>query len=339
VITSQINILSKEEAFKLALAFTGIDHHQFQDPLRSIFVDQSCFTCKIEDEYVAYAVIDFNRFKRASLWFAPVIKKNLDVDPILKELFKCLAEKGIWYLVFQPENNEISEKMQIFLNRSKARKICSLKGWATAIKSLNLPMEQLFKNFTQNHRYCINRAKKNGITTKSVQSEEEFGKLLKIFHLMYEQRKIHYYANDLTKRLMGEFSFINESRKGNVIIAEKDGNILGGIILIYSGNSAFYTYGAMDKNEKLPVMYAAINHALSEVSKQNIPYLDFGGYLTDDSDSQFLAVNRFKNGFGVEIVQYPDKIIIATSLIKGYFIHLIVKLRNSLLYLLGKHVS
>ena len=59
-------------------------------------------------------------------------------------------------------------------------------------------------------------------------------------------------------------------------------------------------------NEENPYLAHSIFEAIKIAKEMQLKYFDFGGYAVTP-DNQMIGINRFKSGFGGQIVQYPRK--------------------------------
>ncbi len=340
MLKSKISYLTLEEGEELYSAFDGIYFHQYQDPLRSVFVHQPCFTCSLNGEVIAYAVLELHRFRKASIWLGPIFKYETDKAQVWIEFFKQLRKFRISHLTLQPEKNEVFESTLNFIKKSNGPSLIRTHwGMSTAIKKLHGTEEEIFNTYSKHHQKEVQNARKKEIKIRPVESKEDFEKLVQLFLLMFQQKKIHHYPSELAKRLRGEYDYINYSGNGKVVLAEKDGNLVGASVELYAKNSSFYVFGATDKNVKFPVSYSILHTSFISLVQKEIIYFDFGGYQQDEPDEQFAKVSKFKGGFGVDTRKYPERLIINPGGISGKVIENLLVVRNIILKALGKHVS
>ena len=312
--------------------------HPYQDPVRGAHIGQSCFVAVENRQVIGFAVIELNRFHRSECWFGPVLLGHGKEKLFWEHFHRQLREAGIWQLSLQCLSEADWAQVQkiVFLSGFHVNESI---GWATAVKDISQSIQELYKGYDSKHRYSIERAKKLGLTTKKIDDLNEFRNLIQIFITMFDQRQIHYYPDHLQKKLLGEFEYIQATGKGMVLGSYKNEKVLGGIVLLFSGSTALYAYGAMDKNDKEPVMHAVIHHSFELLKGYGIINFDFGGYFIGDDDAQFIALNRFKNRFGVIPVLYPSRLVLSTSPLRAKVLFGLLWLRNKYLSLRNKHVS
>jgi len=340
LLKSKISYLTLEEGKKLYSAYDGIYFHQYQDPLRSLFVHQPCFTCSLNGEVIAYAVLELHRFRKASIWLGPIFKYETGKTEIWTEFFKEIRKFKISHLTLQPEKNEIFESALHFIKGNNTPSLIRTDlGMSTAVKKLQGTEEEILNTFSKHHQKEVLIAKKKEINVRPVENNEDFEKLVRLFLLMFQQKKIHHYPSDLIKRLKGEYNYIKYSGNGKVVLAERNGKPVGASIELFAKDSSFYVFGATDKNVKLPVSYSILHNSFISLIQKGILHFDFGGYQQDERDEQFAKVSKFKGGFGVDIRKYPERLIINPGGINGKIIETLLVVRNTVLKALGKHVS
>jgi lipid II:glycine glycyltransferase (peptidoglycan interpeptide bridge formation enzyme) len=135
----------------------------------------------------------------------------------------------------------------------------------------------------------------------------EIEKCSAIFNKMYKSRKL-YSDESLVSLLFSNLNhFFKLTRQGNFYIIEKGTDILGGIIVLYSNKTMLYYRGFTDPEERsLPLLHLVFYQIIKDGIKQGYTQLDLGGYnLKAKSGSQEFEINRFKDGFGGEIINYP----------------------------------
>ena len=340
MVKSQIKYLTIEEGENLLSEFSSLYFHQYQDPLRSVFVHQPCFTCSLNGELVAFAILEMHRFRKASIWLGPIIKVGANTNLIWEALFQEVRKFKIGHLTLQTENIFIYNDVCKYLSKAKGPKLIRIQaGMSTAIKKLTGSEEDIFQSYSKHHQKEVQISKKKELKIRIVDTQKDFAPLVDLFLLMFKQKNIHHYPNELNDRLWGEFNYILHSKNGKVLIAEKDGKLVGGSIELFVKGASFYVFGATDKNVKLPISYGLLHYSFITLVDQGIECFDFGGYQQVENDEQFAKVSQFKGGFGVETKKYPERLILNTGGLIGNLIEMLISLRNFLLKQLGKHVS
>lgn len=200
-------------------------------------------------------------------------KTGFDLDYIEYQLNK---KHDIKYF-FNPENTKTS--IEIDLGKST---------------------EDIFDQFSSSHRNSIKKAIKLGVTIETINEEKELKTMLGIFKKMCDKRKIHddTFASANEKEIC---DFLINKRKGQILaIKDKDGVMVGGIILIFQGNTVRMYKGASDPERRdIPMNHLLIYEIVKNAKNANFKYLDLWGYnhFVNKNDQVF-QINKFKMGFG-----------------------------------------
>ena len=330
----EFEVITPGLAGEIEQQFEGIHFHVSQHPRLALFSKNHCFVLRQHNAIIAYAIVEVYRFHKAVLEFGPILSSaNVNLHEVFQQLFIVLRKNSIWYLCYQGASEALNNYIPTpYIIQRTA-------GWATAFKYIALSPAALIGSFRENHQRNIKKAQRQQIEAKTLSTEGEFKQLIGIFHLMYSTRKIHYYKNSLEKELWALFHYIQETGNGIILIAQFNSQILGGIMITHNWNSAYYYFGASNRTSKLPIMHLLFLKAFEHLTLKGIVSFDFGGYDALEMDNQFIALNNFKDGFGVQVHQYPDKLCIATHKIGGPFIAWLMQTKKSVLQIWGKHIS
>ena len=93
MVESKLTYLTIEQGTELSAVFKNLGFHQYQDPLRSVFVHQPCYTYSVDGTVVAFAILELHRLKKASIWLGPVFNSEINKDLIWDDFFKQLQYK------------------------------------------------------------------------------------------------------------------------------------------------------------------------------------------------------------------------------------------------------
>ena len=192
MLASKIGYLTLEEGKKIHASLDSIYFHQFQDPYRSFFVEQPCFTCTKNGKVIAFAVIEMHRFRKASVWLGPVFLDDTDKNLIWPEFFKQLRKFKINHLTLQTEKQDVFESAHAYVLANNGPKLIRLHwGMSTAIKKLEGTEDEIFKSYNKHHQKEVVIARKKEIAIKPVATAAEFDKLVDLFLLMFQQIRLY----------------------------------------------------------------------------------------------------------------------------------------------------
>ncbi len=184
------------------------------------------------------------------------------------------------------------------------------RNWNTSVIDTDRPNEELFKEFSKNHRRSLKKAQKLGLSTRVFDSDEEIKAFNDIYVRMYETRgtKIDETSNLEEYRRLNEF--FERTGHGFFYGVFENETMIGGMIMLKQGDYGFYHHSASDpEHRKIPIQHLGVVSVLDELRQRNIRYFDFGGYnhMVDEND-QVYNINRFKDGFTRDYVYYPKLI-------------------------------
>lgn len=250
----------------------------------------------------------------------PLLDWNNEVlrNRVLNDLQSFAKKEGAIFLKIDPDvilgtgvpsqgNDSIDEHGQITMSELKRR------GWRyssdqiqfknTALIDLTLSDEELLARMKQKTRYNIRLAEKKGVVLR-VGSPKDFGMLYKTYAETSVRDGFVIRDEEYYRTVWKLFMDSNEPTC-EPLIAEVDGEPVGGIFVFYFAERAYYVYG-MSRNlhrEKMPtylLQWEAIKHA--RVRGCKIYDLWGAPELFDESDSMW-GVYRFKEGLGGKVVR------------------------------------
>lgn len=250
----------------------------------------------------------------------PLLDWNNEVlrNRVLNDLQSFAKKEGAIFLKIDPDvilgtgvpsqgDDSIDEHGQITMSELKRR------GWRyssdqiqfknTALIDLTLSDEELLARMKQKTRYNIRLAEKKGVVLR-VGSPKDFGMLYKTYAETSVRDGFVIRDEEYYRTVWKLFMDSNEPTC-EPLIAEVDGEPVGGIFVFYFAERAYYVYG-MSRNlhrEKMPsylLQWEAIKHA--RVRGCKIYDLWGAPELFDESDSMW-GVYRFKEGLGGKVVR------------------------------------
>lgn len=273
------------------------------------------------DEFASlkgYALVEAKRKLLATIPFGPLCADENLFSDLVSPCFKALLEYGFKIIRFQPPfiqsstwqktNEDLQKKFPVF-------SLSTQLNWSTLVLDISPSDEILFKSFSENHRRSIKKAKNENLIIEQVNNEQEVDRFAEGLCKMYESRNIPHDLGIEKKRLKNLFSFVVENGNGVILEIKKDSKLLGGIVLIKHNNNIFYLVGFSDPDfKKIPVNHLLFFKSFEIARDAGCRYFDFGGYGHEGfADSQVLNINRFKDGFKGERIDYPDTIFIAKN--------------------------
>lgn len=203
-------------------------------------------------------------------------------------------------------------------------------NWSSLRISLSLPLEEIYHEFSTNHKRSIHKAQQSGFAVIPITTTERMKNLSECFVRMNERRDLYVNPQDTMRHFENIFEFLQNEKKGiSMAVIDPSGALTGGVILIYQGNTVRFYKGAADPDKrKLPILHLAFWEAIKISQELGFKYFDLWGYnhYVNEND-QIYYINKFKKGFGGEYVFYP-KLMHINLMPFGYFVH---KLQNCII--------
>jgi lipid II:glycine glycyltransferase (peptidoglycan interpeptide bridge formation enzyme) len=163
---------------------------------------------------------------------------------------------------------------------------------------------------SKGHKADIKKSNKLAMSVTELNSAQDFNCLMSIFENMHKKRKLNIDQQEFYFLIKNVKDFFIYKNVGKILIVkDRDGKIIGGIILAFQGSIIRYYKGASDPDYRhLPVLHLAIWESIQLAKKLGFNSFDFWGYnhFAKENDQVFL-INRFKKGFGGNYLFYPKK--------------------------------
>tara|TARA_B100001287_G_scaffold72444_1_gene60068 strand:- start:380 stop:1426 length:1047 start_codon:yes stop_codon:yes gene_type:complete len=317
--------LSKKEISIINEFYNSIDHISIDQNIKwsEITVSKKkCYFLFYEKNKLIGYCIAHEKMRYAYVSFGPISINKSSIPLMIELMFKHYKKLNFGQFTIQP-GWSILESPQIFNKIAKkiGFKLDDKNNWHSLNIKLNKSNDEILSKFSSNHKRSIKKAYKKGITTKLITEKNDIESLSEIYKLMCQNRKIISPLNDPKKTFIEINNFITNLNMGFILgVFDNKKNLLGGIIIVFQGNTAFYYFGAASpKFKKLPVLHIAFFEAI-KISKDNgLSVFDFGGY-SKKGEKQMIGINRFKDGFRGSEIKYPELIILKPN----YLVYLAV---------------
>lgn len=185
--------------------------------------------------------------------------------------------------------------------------------YRTISLDLRPTLEDLRKGFDKKWRNQLTRSEKNNLTVTSENSSSQFRDFSEMYRQMLQRKQF-----DTTVDI-DEFARMQEELPGNqrmqVLIAEKDGVPVAGLVASAIGDSAIYLLGATsDHGLEAKGAYLLQWTLIQSLKTMDIKQYDLGGIDPEGNP----GVYHFKRGFsGVEVSQLSPLVASSSALSSG----------------------
>ncbi len=125
---------------------------------------------------------------------------------------------------------------------------------------------------------------------------------LNLWYDLYKETAIRDGFVTRSKAYIDAVIFTNSEVGRKLICAYKDGELVGGIIVIYSKVLALYLFGASKKIDKYSPSYSIQNYAIETLHNLGVKIYDLYGIGYEDKSEHLKTLTLFKTSFGGKIL-------------------------------------
>jgi lipid II:glycine glycyltransferase (peptidoglycan interpeptide bridge formation enzyme) len=164
-------------------------------------------------------------------------------------------------------------------------------------------LDTVFGGFKADYRNRIRKAPKRGVAVRHADGPDDWRRWYDLLKETAERQQFvvrAYSYFDLIRELL------HRDCQGTVLLAEREGRMVGGILCIAYGDTVWYLYGGMNEEGRDHYSgYLLQWEAMQWAAERGCHIYDFRGVAApDDEDSPVYGLNRFKSGFGPATVQW-----------------------------------
>lgn len=215
----------------------------------------------------------------------------------LSELARTSGARSLAYVDILPEwplerwttlGNDL--EAQGWTSRGETRSTLRLK--------LQKTDEDLLAGFRKATRYEIRRSEREMVEVRAASGEDELRDFQKMYAAMAAAKK---FAAEDTSRLISILRWLQvEKARGTLLLALKDGVLLGGTVVVRAAKRSWYVFGATTKEDRLSAGHLLQWRAMQWAREQGCVEHDLGGYRENVNTGPAL----FKRGFCQEVVRF-----------------------------------
>jgi len=301
--------------------FENIGIEQHPDYLPIVYaVHKICyFICTDENDILAYTPI-LEKNHAAFIYFGPLIHKT--DNTFIKEIADYYKKKSFAFIELIPS---LINKEDNLLFKDKERIIQNGHKWATIRIDLTEDINTISNKFSEHHKRQLKKSLQEKLYVTELNDINQIENFADIYINMYHYRKIKTYLYDVKEVFKNLFLWIQKDN-GFVIGVFKEDILIGGLYVLFAGNTAYFQFGASDAEYRnLPILHSAFFKAFELAKSLNKKCFDMGGYVTDATEKeQVFNINRFKRGFSENIIIFPDTLRIKLNS-AGYWLYQLEK--------------
>ena len=163
---------------------------------------------------------------------------------------------------------------------------------------LRLKLEEILRTFRKTTRYEIRRADTAAIKILEASDENSCERFLSLYFDMAANKGFAPDPEQHMRRVLT--SLLHNRNRGVLLIASREGEALGGIVVVRAGSRCWYIWGATRKKSEVNVGHLLQWSAMRWAKQQGCTEYDLGGYQERATDGPAL----FKRGFSQSIVRF-----------------------------------
>lgn len=234
--------------------------------------------------------------------YGPLLTKgheNDNLKTILKDLSLLAKEEGAIFCRIEPLI-ELSKFGHLdFTPKKSFERYTPSK---TLVLDLFKTETELLSGMKEKGRYNIRLAEKHGVTIQQFHSQNEVGahfaftEFYRLLQKTSSRDKFGHHPESFYKTFL---EFFGQKNMASLFVAQYEGKIIGGIIVVFYGDTAIYYYGASDyEHRHLMAPYLLQWKAALEAKKRGMRWYDLFGL-------EWGRVSEFKEKFGGEMLEFP----------------------------------
>lgn len=230
------------------------------------------------------------------------LKQKKEVGKLLLAKTRILGQKR--KTVFLKIDPLWPLKLSLVTHQKTCQRIQPLK---TLILNLELPLEDILKNFSERTRYNIRLAQKKGLEVMPYhqlddKNQEYFSKFIQLIQSTSERKKFQAYDHSYYQKLLT--NALSE-KWGELFFAKYQGKIIGVYLMIFFNQQATCLHGAVDYHYRsLKVSHFLQWRQIQSAKERGCTTYDFWGI----DEKRWPGVTFFKKSFRGQVIQYPTGI-------------------------------
>ncbi len=231
----------------------------------------------------------------------------------LRRLAEAGSRKGFAFINIAPEwAGDLAESAGSILARNGWQPFSARRS--SLRLDLSPDLDQLLGNFRKVTRYEIRRSERQEVEVIRARDENDCDRWLRLYRDMAKEKQ---FAADDCGHIRNVLRWLeSESRRGVLLLAHKDGRLLGGIVIVRSGVRCWYVWGATSKGDKFSAGHLLQWRAIQWAKENGCLEYDFsGGEYREGTDS---GPAFFKRGFCDNVVHFlpPHRQVISETCVR-----------------------
>lgn len=223
-------------------------------------------------------------------------------DACIENLASFAKSKKCEFIRMSPLIEEESIDMQKFLEKGfRNAPIHNMDAENAWVLDLDKEEDQILLEMRKTTRYLVRKAQTLPITIKTGKSKKDFGEFMKLY---IKTSKRHGFVPH--KGIEEEFDIFSQDNMVELYLAEYEGHIIAGAMILFYANQAVYHHGSSDEQFRdIPGAYLLQWRAIQEAKKRGLAIYNFWGVVPENKPNHpWKGLTLFKMGFGGRRVNY-----------------------------------
>lgn len=332
-IKTSLNTEERKEVWDFLKEFRYVPYHQFPEYPSIEGLKATAFIARKDKQVIGWVQVIEKGSMLAAIEFGPLAINESSVSALLIHVVQHYRKKFFFILRWMPYWYTPSSFEQIcaqagakvsFINAA------NLRRWSSRRISLSDSGEIILKKFSENHRRNIKKAMGLQLKCEIIKDNTTIKMFADGYVNMYQHRNLKINNSDVMHLFTKLHEYFQETGKGFFIGAFKEDVLLGGIVMIYQGDTALYYKGYINHEQRqMPINHVVFYNAILFCKEDKMQWFDLGGYAADTKNDQLININKFKDGFRGEPVNFPESKIIGLNLLSK-MAYLALSLKNKL---------
>jgi hypothetical protein len=220
---------------------------------------------------------------------------------VMEAGLRCLVEtarkRGAAFVDIAPDwTGPFGDRARSMLEQNRWHQLED--GRTTLRLDLTPDVDQLLASFRKVTRYEIRKSERCQVMVRMASDEADMETWLRLYQHMAEEKQFSAGDCDHLARVLRWLR--SNPIHGGLLLAEKDGKLTGGIVIVRSGARCWYVWGATSKNDEFSAGHLLQWRALQWAKENGCREYDFLGYREGSKS----GVAFFKRGFCDNVVRF-----------------------------------
>lgn len=227
-------------------------------------------------------------------------------EALFSQMNRYLSRRGALALRIEPNQEAFTAEGELVLKRLLALGMHPARPFLlrrTIALGLLPDEETLLARMKKRRRYNVHLAGRERMTVRVAGTEEDVRAWYKLLEMTGKRDGFEIWPLDYYLHV---WKLLASDRRGRLLLAEYDGQLLAGIFVRLFARQAIYLYAATSNEHRhLLPNYLLQWEAIRWAKREGAELYDFWGIPDTDAEEEVLAgVYRFKRGWGGRVVQF-----------------------------------